>query len=437
MDILIKNGRVIDPASATDDTLDILISGGRIADIGPRIADFQGPVIDASRLVVVPGLVDMHVHLREPGFADKETIAAGTRAAARGGFTSVACMPNTSPVNDGPRVMEAMLGEIRRSAVVNVFPVAAVSRGSRGEELTDMAALRAAGAVAFSDDGNPVANSRLMRRALESAGTLGVPVIDHCEDRSLTRDGVMHEGRVSAALGLKGLPAAAEDIVVARDLILGRDTGSPVHIAHLSTRGSAFILGVAKERGVRATAEVTPHHLVLTDESLEKLDTNFKMNPPLRSRADVEGLVEAVRSGVIDAIASDHAPQTEKDKSRDLAKAPFGVVGLETTVPLVLDRLVHKNVISLLRFAELMSANPARILGLDGKGRIAAGADADLTLLNVSRDLTVDKAAFLSKGRNTPFDGWKLKGQAVMTIVGGRVVFPFDWTPPSATGKPT
>ncbi len=435
MNILIKNGRVIDPESGTDDTLDILIAGGTIADIKPRIEGHSGPVIDASRLVVVPGLIDMHVHLREPGFKEKETIATGSRAAAKGGFATVCCMPNTNPVNDCRAVTEEILAESRRSAVVNVFPIAAVSKGSRGEELVDFADLAAAGALAFSDDGHSVANSRLMRRALEAAKPLDRLVIDHCEDKALSKDGVMHEGAYSALYGLKGIPAAAEDIIVARDLILARDMRARLHIAHLSTKGAARALRAARDQGISVSAEVTPHHLTLTDAALEHQDPNLKMNPPLRGRDDVEALLEAVRDGVIDVIASDHAPHTEKEKGRDFGRAPFGIVGLETAVALVLDRLVNKNVISLLRFADMMSHTPAKLLGLANKGRIAVGADADLTILNQAKDITIDRDAFASKGRNTPFQGWKLKGQAVMTIVGGRVVYPFNFVFPTGPGE--
>ncbi len=423
--ILIRNGRVIDPASGTDETLDILLADGRIAAVKTSVDEAADRVIDASRLVVVPGLIDMHVHLREPGAENKETIVSGSRAAARGGFTTVCAMPNTRPVNDNRKVTSRILEEAARSAVVNVLPIAAVTAGSKGEELTDMAALAEAGAAAFSDDGSPVASSRLMLIALEKAMSLGRPLIDHCEDKGLSRDGVMHAGKVSARLGLKGIPAAAEDVMVARDIILARDLGAPVHIAHLSTKGAALAVKAAKDRGIRVSAEATPHHLLLSDEAVVPDDADFKMNPPLRGREDVEALVAALRAGVIDVIATDHAPHTESEKARGFEKAPFGIVGLETAVPLVLDRLVHKGVITLRRFAELMSLNPARLLGLPAKGRIAEGADADLTLLNLAKDVVVDKAAFESKSRNTPFHGWKLKGQAVMTIVGGRVVYPF------------
>jgi dihydroorotase len=424
--ILIRNGRVIDPASGTDETLDILLAEGRIAAVKTSVEATADKVIDASRLVVIPGLIDMHVHLREPGAENKETIASGSRAAARGGFTTVCGMPNTRPVNDNRKVTARILEEAARSAVVNILPIAAVTTGSKGEELTDMAALAQAGAAAFSDDGSPVASSRLMTLALEKAQSLGRLVIDHCEDKALSRDGVMHAGKASARLGLKGIPAAAEDIMVARDIILARDLAAPVHIAHLSTKGAALAVEAAKARGIRVSAEATPHHLLLSDESVVPGDADFKMNPPLRSREDVDALLAALRSGAIDVIATDHAPHTESEKGRGFEKAPFGIVGLETAVSLVLDRLVHKGVISLPRFVALMSLNPARLLGLGAKGRIAEGADADLTLLNLAKDVVVDKNAFESKSRNTPFHGWKLKGQAVMTIVGGRIVYPFD-----------
>ncbi|HYA49469.1 MAG TPA: dihydroorotase, partial [Burkholderiales bacterium] len=374
MELLIKNGRVVDPATRTDDTLDVLVADGRIAAVGPRLEAPAARTIDASRLVVVPGLIDMHTHLREPGFEAKETIASGTRAAARGGFTAVCPMPNTNPVNDSPGVTRDILAEAARTSPVNVFPIAAVTKGSNGEELADMASLVEAGAVAFSDDGRPVSDSRLMRRALEAARSLGILIIDHCEDRGLSCDGVMHEGPVSRRLELRGIPGSAEEVMVARDLILARELGARVHIAHVSMRGAALALRAAKEDGVAASGEATPHHLLLTDEDVDGRDANFKMNPPLRSRKDAAALTEAVASGVIDAIATDHAPHTAEEKARGFEKAPFGIVGLETAVPLILDRLVQKKIISLGRFVELLAANPARLLGLRRKGRIAPGA---------------------------------------------------------------
>ncbi len=426
MTTLVRGGRVVDPSTGLDGLLDILLSGGMIAAVGTRLDASPDRTIDVTGLVVVPGLIDMHVHLREPGFETKETIATGARAAARGGFTTVCAMPNTDPINDSRAVTERILAEAGRNAVVNVLPIAAVTRGGRGEELVDMAGLMTSGAVAFSDDGLPVMNSRVMRRALASAASCGGLVIDHCEDRALAEGGSMHEGPVAARLGLAGIPAAAEEIMIARDIILAEALRTRVHIAHLSTAGGVRSVGEARSRGIRVSAEATPHHLLLTDEALGSRDTNFKMNPPLRAGSDVAALVEAVRTGVVDIIATDHAPHTAAEKNRDFEKAPFGVVGLETAVSLILDRFVHRKLITLGRFVELLAANPARLLGLAAKGRIAAGADADLTVLDLDRETTIDKNHFESKGRNTPFDGWTLRGGVAMTIVGGRPVYPFS-----------
>lgn len=426
MTILLRGGRIVDPSSGLDGILDVLIDGRRIAAVGPGIGASPDRTIDARGLVIVPGLIDMHVHLREPGYEAKETIAAGVRAAARGGFTTICAMPNTNPVNDCREVTERILSEARRAGLANVLPIAAVTRGSRGEELVDMPGLAAAGAVAFSDDGRPITDSRIMRRAMEGASAAGRLLIDHCEDRALAEGGVMHEGRVSARLGLPGIPSASEEIMIARDIVLAEALGTGVHIAHLSTAGGVRMVRDAKARGVNISAEATPHHLLLTDEALETPDTNFKMNPPLRSASDAAALIEGLRTGVVDAIASDHAPHTEGEKGRPFLEAPFGVVGLETAVSLVLDRFVGANIITLGRFVEVLSNNPARLLGLSDKGRIAAGADADLTVLDPDASFTVEKDKFESKGRNTPFNGWRLKGGPVITIVGGRVVYPFD-----------
>ncbi len=423
MKILIKNGRVIDPSSGIDETLDILIEKGKIVDVKAKIEDKQAKVIDATRLIVAPGFIDMHVHLREPGREDKETIETGSKAAARGGFTTICCMPNTNPVNDNRGVTEYIISEAKRKAVVNVYPIAAVSIGSRGKELTDMVDLKDAGAIAFSDDGQPVSDSNLMRRALEYSKLMDTPIIDHCEDKSLSQKGVMNEGYYSYLFGLAGIPSASEEVMVARDLILAEKTNAKLHIAHISTKGSIEFLRIAKEKGVRVSAEVTPHHLILTDSCLATYDTNLKVNPPLRSENDVEALRDALRDGLIDAIATDHAPHTEDEKNVEFDYAPFGINGLETAVSLILHHFVNKGIISIQKCVELFSTNPASILGLKNKGKIQIGGDADITILNLHKEIIVDKNKFQSKSRNTPFHGWKLRGTPVMTIVNGKIVW--------------
>ena len=423
MKLLIKNGRVVDPSSGLDKTIDVLIDKGKIAAVKPNIRASGSKIIDASRLVVAPGFIDMHVHLREPGQEEKETLSTGALAAARGGFTSIACMPNTEPVNDNRGVTEYILSEAKKKAVVNIFPVASITRRQLGEELTDMGDLSDAGAVAFSDDGFPVQNAQVMRRALEYSKILDTVIIDHCEDKNLSAEGVMHEGYHSYLFGLKGIPSSSEEIMVSRDIILAQRAGSPIHIAHLSTKGAVDLVRDAKRKKIKVTAEVTPHHLFLTDSSLENYDTSYKVNPPLRSKEDAQALIRAVKDGIIDAIATDHAPHTVDEKSVEFDKAPFGINGLETAVSLCLDKLVNAKVISLNKFIEMISLNPALILGLENKGRIQVGADADLTVLNLRQEIVVDINTFKSKGRNNPFHGWKLKGAPEMTIVGGKVVY--------------
>ena len=423
MKLLIKNGRVVDPFSRLDKTIDVLIDKGKIAAIKPNIRASGAKIIDASRLVVAPGFIDMHVHLREPGQEEKETLSTGALAAARGGFTSIACMPNTEPVNDNRGVTEYITSEAKRNAAVNIFPIASITRGQLGAELTDMADLCDAGAVAFSDDGFPVQNAQVMRRALEYSKILNTIIIDHCEDKNLSAEGVMHEGYYSYLFGLKGIPASSEEIMVSRDIILAQRAESPVHIAHLSSKGAAELVRDAKRKKFKVTAEVTPHHLFLTDSSLENYDTSYKVNPPLRSKEDAQALIRAVKDGTIDAIATDHAPHTVDEKSVEFDRAPFGINGLETAVSLCLDRLVNAKIISLHKFIEMIALNPALILGLENKGRIQVGADADLTILNLRREIIVDVDTFKSKGRNNPFHGWKLKGAPEMTIVGGTVVY--------------
>ncbi len=422
MKLLIKNGRVIDPSSHTDETLDILIDKKKIIDIKPKINSKDALIIDASRLVVVPGFIDMHTHLREPGYEDKETIQTGALAAAKGGFTSIACMPNTSPVNDTRGVTEYILSEARKHAVVNILPIAAITVGLKGEDITEMSDLVSAGAVAFSDDGEPVSNSLIMRRALEYSKLLNTVIIDHCEDKNLSAKGVMNEGYYSYLYGVEGISNSSEEVMVARNIILSEKSDTHIHLAHISTKGSVDLIRTAKKKKLKITAEVTPHHLLLTDESLQNYDTNLKMKPPLRSKEDVRALLAAVKDGTIDIFATDHAPHTSDEKAVELDFAPFGIIGLESAVPLLLDKLVHKNIISLERFVQMMSTRPAEIFGLENKGKIYAGADADLTILNLHEEIFIDSSTFKSKSRNCPFHGWKLKGKPEMTIVEGKIV---------------
>ena len=423
MRLLIRNGRVVDPSSGTDKRLDVLIEKGKITQIKPKISASGAKLIDASGLIVAPGFIDMHVHLREPGQEDKETIATGALAAARGGFTSIACMPNTDPVNDNRGVTEYILSEAKKSAAVNVFPIASITKGEKGEELTDMADLIDAGAIAFSDDGMPVQSSQVMRRALEYSKILNTVIIDHCEDKYLSADGVMHEGYYSYLFGLRGIPSSSEETMVSRDIILANRADAAIHIAHLSVKGAVELVKEAKRKKVKVTAEVTPHHLFLTDSLIESYDTQLKVNPPLRSKEDTLALKQAVKNGTIDVFATDHAPHTVDEKDVEFDKAPFGINGLETAVPLLLDKLVNKNIISLSRFIEMISTNPALILKLENKGRISVGADADLTILNLEKEIVVDVDSFKSKSRNNPFQGWELKGGPEMTIVGGKIVY--------------
>lgn len=416
---------MIDPASGIDETLDLLIEKGKIVDIKTKIR-IEGPkIIDASRFVVAPGFIDIHTHLREPGQEDKETIRTGSLAAAKGGFTSIACMPNTNPVNDNRGVTEYILSEADKNAVVNVLPIAAITRAQKGKELTDIADLVDAGAVAFSDDGYPVQDSQVMRRALEYSKIFNSLIINHCEDKNLSGNGVMHEGYFSYLFGLNGIPSSAEELMVARDIILAEKADTRIHIAHLSTKGSVELIKSAKGKKLKITTEVTPHHLFLTDATLEGYDTNLKVNPPLRSKEDTLALIKAVKDDIIDVFATDHAPHTPDEKAVEFDQAPFGINGLETAVSLLLDRLVNKKIISLQKLIKMYSTAPAQILGLKNKGKICIGADADLTLLNLNKDVIVDVNKFKSKSRNNPFHGWKLKGAAEMTIVEGKIVYPF------------
>jgi len=424
---LLRGGRVVDPANGVDGTFDVLIDGDRIARVGRDLPLEDGmQVIEVPKgFVVVPGLIDMHVHLREPGQEHKETIATGARSAVAGGFTAVACMPNTTPVNDSASITELMLKKAAEANLARVYPIGAVSRGSQGELLADIAELHQAGCCAISDDGRPVATALLMRRALEYASMFDLPVIDHCEDVSLKGDGVAHEGFVASTLGLRGLPAAAETVMVQRDVTLAGLTGGHFHLAHMSVRGALRAVRDGKAQGFPVTCEVAPHHFVLTDKHLDapiQYDTNCKMNPPLREQADVDAMIEGIVDGSVDVISTDHAPHNADEKFQEFDRAPFGIVGLETCVPLVFDRLVHAGHISLARAVELLSVNPARIIRRPG-GSLAEGQVADITVLAPDATVTVVASKLLSKSKNTPFDGWTLRGAAAATIVGGRTVF--------------
>ena len=424
MSLLIKGGRVVDPVGGVDAVADVWIADGRIHKVGKALKAPAGTeVVDAAGKVVCPGFVDIHTHLREPGFEYKETIASGTRAAAAGGFTAVACMANTFPVNDNRAVTDYILARAKVEGVVRVYPIGAVTRNLEGRQLAEMAEQAEAGCVAFSDDGKCVMNAELYRRAMEYALPFGVPVISHAEDRHLAHAGAMHEGFVSTELGLSGQPAAAEDVMVARDVILAELTGTHLHVAHVSTAGTVRLLREAKARGVRVTAEVTPHHLLLTDELVRSYDPNCKMAPPLRTKRDVEACLEALVDGTIDCVATDHAPHALSEKEGEFAEAANGVVGLETAVPLLLDRLVRPGVLDLATLVTRLSTAPARLLNLPG-GSLAPGAAADVTILDLEQRWTVDPAAFRSRSRNTPFAGFTGQGAPWMTLVGGQRVAP-------------
>jgi dihydroorotase len=425
MRLLIANGHLIDPSQGQNSGKNLLIEDGRVVGLLARGDDVPegAEVFDATGLVVAPGFIDMHVHLREPGQEYKETIASGAAAAVAGGFTSVCAMPNTDPANDSPAVTRFIIEQAERAGLANVFPIGAITKGSNGAELAEMGEMKQAGIVAISDDGRPVPSAGLMRRAMEYARGFGLTVVDHCEDRSLAAGGAMHEGRWSLILGLKGMPAAAEEMDAVRDCALAELTGARVHLAHVSTRGAIEAVRRAKERGLQVTCEVAPHHWALTDEAVEDYDTNTKMSPPLRSREHVDAIIEALRDGTIDAIATDHAPHHADEKALEYDRAPFGITGLETGIGLALDRLVHEGVISLERLVELCSVNPARIFNLEDRGTLRKGAWGDVTILDPEMSWTFDVAQTKSKSRNTPFDGWTMRGAAVATIVAGRVVF--------------
>ncbi len=427
MNLLFKNARVVDPASGQDRLLDVYVEGGKIIEIGPGIGKAKEQflsrerVMDCTGKILVPGLIDMHCHLREPGYEYKETIESGSRAGAAGGFTSLVCMANTLPVNDNRAVTEYILRQARERALTHILPIGAVTKELKGETLAEIGELKDAGVVALSDDGRPVMNAGLFRRALEYARGFGLTIISHCEDLHLSASGVMNEGFVSTTMGLRGIPNAAEEVMVLRDISLAELTGAPLHVAHVSTAGSVRAIREAKERGVRVSAETAPHYFTLTDEAVRNFDPNTKMNPPLRTGRDVAAVIAGLKDGTLDAIATDHAPQTAIEKDVEFDNAANGIVGLETALPLTL-KLVHEGDLSLMEAIAKLTLHPARVLGLE-KGRLNVGGDADLTLIDLDREHHIEVSRFQSKSRNSPFQGWRLRGRAVMTVVAGRIVY--------------
>ncbi|HEY2846323.1 MAG TPA: dihydroorotase [Pyrinomonadaceae bacterium] len=425
MKLLIKNGHLIDPVTPENTGMSILIEDGRVAawfrpnDDHPTDCE----IFDASGLLVAPGFIDMHVHLREPGQEHKETIASGCAAAVAGGWTSVCPMPNTTPVNDNAAITRYMIEQAKKAGLANVFPIGAITKSSDGGELAEMGEMKAAGAVAVSDDGRPVPNAGIMRRAMQYARDFDLPVIDHCEDKSLSSGGVMHEGRVSLLLGLKGMPTLAEEIDAVRDIMLAQSTGARIHVAHISTAGAIEAVRHAKAEGVNVTCEVTPHHFTLTDKAVEGYDTSTKMAPPLRSEEHLAAIIDGIKDGTIDAIATDHAPHHADEKALEYDRAPFGILGLETAVALAFSELVHKGVIDLVRLVEMCSVNPARILKLGDRGTLKPGSHADVTILDPTLEWTYQNSDSRSRSRNSPFDGRSFSGAAVATIVGGKVVY--------------
>jgi len=422
MPIVIKNGRVIDPASNTDRVADVLIVDGRIAGVAPNLSSPRAEILDASGMIVAPGFIDMHVHLREPGFEHAETIESGSRAAAAGGFTSICCMPNTKPVNDSPMVTSYIVERGRSQAVVNVFPIGAITKGSAGEELAAIGAMKAAGAVAISDDGLPVMNARVMRRAMEFARSYDLPVIQHCEDLNLSAGGDMHEGAQSVRWGLRGIPAASEDAMVARDLLLAELTGARYHVAHISTRHAVAMVDYARRQGLAVTCEATPHHFALADRDMAPYDSNYKMKPPLRSAADRAAVVEGLAEGAVNAIATDHAPHPGSEKMQEFERCPFGIIGLETALALALEELVHPGKITLSRMVELFTTGPNAVLRL-GRGTLAPGAPGDVTVFSTDLSWTYDVNQSFSRSRNSPFHGRTFRGGPVATVVNGQ----FAW----------
>ena len=424
--LLIKNGLVIDPASHHDGPADVLIENGRIAGLGQHLDPADALVFDAAGLVVAPGFIDMHVHLREPGIEHSETIETGALAAAAGGFSSICCMPNTLPVNDNATVTSYIIERARHGAVVNVFPIGAITKNSAGEELAAIGSMKNAGVVAISDDGRPVMNARVMRRAMQMARSFGLPVIDHCEDLNLSAGGDMHEGVQSTRLALRGIPSSSEDVMVARDILLAESTGARFHVAHISSRHSVDMVRFAKRHGLPVSCEATPHHFALTDHDITAAyDSSYKMKPPLRSDCDVGAVIDGIVSGTVDAIATDHAPHPGSEKMQEFEKCPFGIIGLETALGLSIEKLYHTGKITLLRLVELFTTGPARVLGLD-RGTLATGAPGDVTLFDTELNWTYDVNRSYSKSKNSPFHGRGFRGGPVATIVSGVVVWRRD-----------
>ena len=420
--LLIKNGRVVDPASGIDEILDVLITNGKIDTVKAGIESSAATELDVSGKIVAPGFIDIHIHLREPGQEHKEDIESGTAAAAAGGFTSVACMPNTNPVIDNSGIVDLIMSRASSAGVVNVFPIGAATQEMKGTDLSNVGELVSAGVVAISDDAFPIQNNYLLRKVLEYTNMFDICFISHPEDKDLSAGGVMNEGFYSTELGLKGIPAAAEEIMVSRNIFLSRLTDTPVHMAHISSKESVRMIAEAKAEGLKITAETAPHYFTLTDACLKTYDTNLKMDPPLRSEEDCKAVLEALRDGTIDALASDHAPHQDEEKLVEFNYAPFGIIGLETMVGVSFNELYHKEKFELSKLIELYTTNPAAILRLD-KGTLKPGVDADITIIDLDREWEIDASKFKSKSRNTPFDKWRVKGKAVATIVGGKVVY--------------
>jgi dihydroorotase len=423
--LVIKNGRVVDPSQGIDRVCDVAVEDGVIREIGQGIATAGCEEFDASGLVVAPGFIDMHVHLREPGFEYSETIESGSRAAAAGGFTSICCMPNTLPINDNATVTSYITERARQCAVVNVYPIGAITKNSAGEELAAIASMKQAGIVAISDDGRPVMNARIVRRAMEFAKGLDLPLIEHCEDLHLSAGGDMHEGVQSTRLGLRGIPRSSEDVMVARDIILAELTGVRYHVAHISSQYSVEMVAFAKRRGLAVTAEATPHHFALSDAEMRPYDGNYKMKPPLREGIDVGAVTKGLVDGTIDAIATDHAPHPGDEKMQEFERCPFGIIGLETAIGLSLEQLYHSGKISLSKFVALFTQNPARVLSLD-RGSLRTGAPGDITIFGLDHQWNYNVAKSPSKSRNTPFHGRQFRGGPVAAIVGGKFVWRLD-----------